>query len=166
MGYKEQDTILLAINAMMRLNVGARAGRLAAPQRTKNSFIPYICIFGMAPGSSSYAPCYYMGVCKRTAVGRAWELRKMGYIWKDNDRKVYLTEDGHKVFDAVMKIFKPSLDELMRAIVRDAAKYRKEIELRRPEKGEIVLLEDGCPVDILTRQRKRKRKQPRTTGTG
>lgn len=148
------------INAMHKLNSGARAGRMAAPQRTKNSFIPYICFYGMLPGANCYELCNYMGVCKATAKARARDLCHMGYITKEG-RAIFLTDTGNKVFTAVMQIFNPALNELMRALTKDAAKYRKEQELRRPEKGEIVLLYDGCPPDLLTRQRKRKRKTKR-----
>lgn len=158
MGYKEPDTLTLTIRAMMKINAGTRAGRMAAPRRTKNSFIPYICVYGMLPGSYTSAPTEFIGVCRRTALSKTWELIKTGYIWKDRDRRIYLTEDGNTVFSAFMQVAKPSMDALARSLARDAAKYRKEQEQRRPEKGEIVLLYDGCPPDLLTRQRKRKQK--------
>lgn len=134
-----------------------RAAKAAAPE-TRLSYISPLYAIGFHPGCTSTSIAELLNVTRQTASGRVSHLCYMGYIRRADRHKLYLTEKGETVFNTVDKEVGMYLDTTGREIVKAAAKYRKEQEQRRPEKGEIVLLYDGCPPDLLTRQRKRKRK--------
>lgn len=136
------------------------AGRCAV-KYTKNSYITPILTIGMNPGAKASDLAGLLRIKKESASKRMSHLYRKGYLVRVNRLHLHLSDTGEKVFSAVMPIVEPHINEIAREIVKAAAKYRKEQEQRRPEKGEIVLLYDGCPPDLLTRQRKRKRKTKR-----
>ena len=148
------------IKALHLFVTATRSARVAV-KNTRNSYITPLCAIGMSPGCRSIDIARVMEIKKQSAHARVSNLYLCGYIIKDKDKGLHLTEQGEIVYSSVMRIFGPVLNNVVRDMVRMAAKYRKEQEQRRPEKGEIVLLYDGCPPDLLTRQRKRKQKTKR-----
>lgn len=148
------------IKTLHTYGLASYAGRCAV-KNTRPSYITPLLTVGMVPGCKASDLAEVLEIQNRSASKRLTHLQRCGYLVRRDRLHLYLSEKGEKVFCAVMPIFEPAMNNIVREIVKAAAKYRKEQEQRRPEKGEIVLLYDGCPPDLLTRQRKRKRKTKR-----